>query len=257
MNNIEKIIINRYKDGITENIYDSVIVERILNLYVNGRHFSSLMYTPGDEEEFIAGFLYSQGVIKEKKNILKLEFRGENIAMITLSKDAVESYADMMALTSGCSGGSMKLSFIESGRCNYVYSNHTVSCGDIIKNMKHFNSLSALFKETGGVHGCALYSDNELIVMREDIGRHNAADKVIGFGIVNNIDLSHKMLYITGRVSSDIVIKTSLAGIPVLVSHSAPSDMAVRLASASNITLVGFVRGNRMNIYWDGGRLCN
>jgi FdhD protein len=249
MNNIENIEIKRYKGDNSEFLTDIVIVEEILNIYVNGKHFTSLMYTPGDDENFIVGFLFCHGIIKEKSDIKSIEFRGENIVMVIISVEADENYSGIMAITSGCGGGSIRLNLMKKENISTVVSNYLVDHERIIQNMKSFNAASTLFKETGGVHGCALYSEEKLIIMKEDIGRHNAADKVIGEAVLMGINFDDKLLYTTGRVSSDIMLKAIHAGIPVLVSHSAPSNMAINLATAANITLVGFVRGDRMNIY--------
>jgi FdhD protein len=249
MNNIENIEIKRYKGDNLEILTDIVIVEEVLNIYVNGKHFTSLMYTPGDNENFIVGFLFCLGVIKGKADIKSIEFRGDNIAMIIISAEAAENYSGIMAITSGCGGGSIRLNLMKKENIVTVLSNYSVAHERIVQNMKSFNAASTLFKETGGVHGCALYSEEKLIIMKEDIGRHNAADKVIGEALLKDINFDDKLMYTTGRVSSDIMLKVIHAGIPVLVSHSAPSNIAIKLAKAANITLIGFVRGDRMNIY--------
>lgn len=249
MNNIENTEIKRYKGNNYEIITDIVIVENILNIYVNGKHYAALMYTPGDDENFIVGFLFCQGVIKGKQDIKSIEFCGENIAMVIISTDAVAHYSEIMAITSGCGGGSIRLSLMEKENINIVSNNYSISHEKIIEAMKHLNSLSVLFKETGGVHGCALYCEDKLIILKEDIGRHNAADKVIGEAVLKNINFDDKLMCTTGRVSSDIMLKAIHCEIPILVSHSAPSNIAIKLAKSSNVTLVGFARGDRINVY--------
>ena len=128
-------------------------------------------------------------------------------------------------------------------------SSYTVAHERISENMKSFNRESALFKKTGGVHSCALYFEGKNLIMKEDIGRHNAFDKVIGEALQSGINFDDKLMFTTGRVSSDIMIKAIRAGIPLLVSHSAPTNTAINLAVAANIALAGFVRGDRMNVY--------
>jgi FdhD protein len=249
MSNIENTEIKRYKGNNFDILTDIVIVERVLNIYVNGKHFSSLMCTPGDDENFIVGFLFSLGIIKGKADIKSVEFRGENIVMVIINAEAVELYSEIMALTSGCGGGSIRLSLMEKENIKAISNNYSISHQKIIEEMKHFNSMSELFKETGGVHGCALYSEEKLIISKEDIGRHNAADKVIGEAILKDINFDDKLMFTTGRVSSDIMFKVIHAGIPILISHSAPSNIAIKFAKTANITLVGFARGDRMNVY--------
>lgn len=255
MKDIEKVEIIRYKGSISEDRFDTVVVEKVLIIYVNGKLYSSLMYTPGDERELIVGFLFNQGVIKDKEEIIELDFISEKIVKVMISREAALNYGEIMAITTGCGGGSIKLSFIESKDNPIINSKYKVSHETIVKNMKHINSLSSLFKETGGVHGCGIFSGEELIIIKEDIGRHNAADKAIGAALLQRINFEDKMIFTTGRVSGDMVVKTALAGIPILVSHSAPSNLAITLANSSNITLVGFVRGDKMNIYSGGSRI--
>ena len=115
---------------------------------------------------------------------------------------------------------------------------------------------STLHAETGGVHNAALSSfDEEFYAFRKDIGRHNAADKLIGHCLVNGLELKDKILVFSGRISSEIIKKVARAQIPMILSVSAPTDLAIKIAKNLNITLVGFVRGKKMNIYNDCGRI--
>lgn len=249
MNNIEAVDIKRYKSGISEMIKDIVIVEKLLHIYVNGKHFAALMYSPGDEENLVVGYLFCQGVITEIGDVKQMKFRDENIVMVVIGKEASLKYGEIMAATAGCGGGSIRVSLLEKENIAAVESSYSVANEKISENMKSFNGESALFKETGGVHSCALYFEEKRLIIKEDIGRHNAFDKVIGEALQIGINFEDKLMYTTGRVSSDIMIKAVRGGIPVLVSHSAPTDSAIKLAVAANIALVGFVRGDRMNVY--------
>lgn len=119
----------------------------------------------------------------------------------------------------------------------------------IKKNMIDFNRRSELFQKTGGVHSCGLYFQDEMLVFEEDIGRHNALDKIIGRALLDRIDLEDKMVLTSGRVSSEILIKIARRGISTIVSMSAPTNLAIELAKELSINLLGFVRGERLNIY--------
>lgn len=249
MNSTETVLIKRYRSGTSEAVTDIVIVEKLLHIYVNGKHFAAVMYTPGDEKNFVVGFLFCQGVIAKVDDIQSLEFRDENLAMVIIGKEASLKYGEIMAATSGCGGGSIRLSLLEKENISVVKSDYIVKQEMIYHNMKDFNAESNLFKETGGVHSCALYSDEKMLVMKEDIGRHNAFDKVAGDALLHGNTFEDKLMYTTGRVSSDIMIKAIRCSIPILVSHSAPTNSAIALAVKANITLVGFVRGDRMNVY--------
>ena len=247
--NIETVDIKRYKSGFSEIIPDIVIVENLLHIYVNGKHFAALLYTPGDEENLVAGYLFCQGVIIEIGDIKQMEFRDENIVMVVIGKEASLKYGEIMAATAGCGGGSIRVNLLQKENIAAVESSYTVAHERISENMKSFNGESTLFKETGGVHSCALYFEEKRLIMKEDIGRHNAFDKVIGKALQSGINFEDKLMYTTGRVSSDIMIKAIRGGIPVVVSHSAPTNSAIKLAVAANIALIGFVRGDRMNVY--------
>ena len=114
---------------------------------------------------------------------------------------------------------------------------------------KEFGKKSDIFLETGGVHSCALCSQNEIIIFEEDIGRHNALEKILGKALMDNINLTDKIVLTTGRISSEIIKKIAKRSIPVLISRSAPTDVAIDIAKKLNITLIGFARGQRMNVY--------
>lgn len=131
----------------------------------------------------------------------------------------------------------------------------TISPQEIAFLMKEFNNKSELFRETGGVHSCAICSRDEMIFFSEDIGRHNAIDKVIGKSIMSDRGFKDKILLTTGRISSEIILKTARSGIPIIVSHSAPTEFAVKIARELNITMIGFARGDRMNVYSGEGRV--
>ena len=119
-----------------------------------------------------------------------------------------------------------------------------------IRDLYHeFQKKSEGYKSTGGVHSAALADNSHILVFTEDIGRHNAVDKVIGYALLENIPFPGKIMLASGRLSSDIVSKCARCGIPVIVSRAAPTSLAVEIADASGLTLVGFVRGDRMNIY--------
>jgi FdhD protein len=115
--------------------------------------------------------------------------------------------------------------------------------------MRDFQDRSEVFKNTGGVHAAALSSADGIELFSEDIGRHNAVDKVFGRCLLENIETKDKLLLVTGRISSEILLKVARRGIPALVSKSAPTDSGVKLAEKLGITLIGFVRGHRMNVY--------
>jgi FdhD protein len=130
-----------------------------------------------------------------------------------------------------------------------IKSSLQVEAGEILKLVGAVQDKALLFKSTGGVHSAALAERDKLLFYNEDIGRHNAVDKIVGQCILKNISLEDKILLTSGRISSEIVIKGAKLGLPIIVSRSAPTSLAVALARETGITLVGFARGKRLNIY--------
>jgi FdhD protein len=124
-----------------------------------------------------------------------------------------------------------------------------VSSKDITDISKEFINMSSSYKETGGVHSAALWDGRKIEIFCEDIGRHNAIDKIFGYCLMNNIPVADKVILTSGRISSDVLIKISRRGVPVIISRNAPTSLAVEMAYFLGITLIGFVRGQRMNIY--------
>lgn len=242
-------------NGTGERVSDEIISENILNINVNRKFYASLMCTPDELLQLALGFLFSDGVISSMKSIRNIEELDENSFCIMLREELKPADEKRRTLTSGCAGGSIDLDFLKDKNVKPVESSYKCSASNISVLMKEFNAKSELFKQTGGAHSCAICTGESILFFSEDIGRHNALDKVIGKAIIKNTELNDKLLLTTGRISSDITLKAARAGIPIIVSHSAPTDLAVSIAKASNITMIGFARGNRMNIYGGEERL--
>jgi FdhD protein len=240
--------VSREKD---EEARDCVIVEKALKLYVNYKFITALMCMPGEEEELAAGFLFSEGYITSFEDILSIERKNENMLCITLAEDMDGEPFRETAVTSGCGGGRMNLDFKRDNRTK-PSERSSFSAKAIMELMKEFNGRSELFRETGGVHSCAICDSRSILIFSEDIGRHNALDKVIGKALIMRMDLTGKIILSSGRISSDMILKASRAGISIIVSHSAPTDLSLDIAEASNMTVIGFARGSRMNIYCGG-----
>ena len=255
MNIIKKVNITRINKELQEDTWDSIIEEISLDIFVNHEFYAALMCTPIEVVELAVGFLYSEGVISSMSSIKSIEEKYENRVCIILDHEITVDNNSTRAITSGCGKGSIHVISLEECSVKFIDSNYKIAIVDILKLMSEFNSKSELFKQTGGVHSCCICSDNDMLVFSEDIGRHNALDKIVGKALMSNIDLKDKLVMTTGRISSDIVVKVAKAGIPIIVSHSAPTSLALSIAKAANITLIGFARGSRMNIYCSQHRL--
>lgn len=247
--------ITKINNGIQQKVKDEIVLEEIINIFLNKRFYSSLLCTPSEEKELAIGFLFAQGVITSMDDVKSVEDMGGNILCIILNHELQVDFQKRKVLTSGCAQGSIDLSILEEREVELVRGDCKYSAYDILFIMKEFNNKSELFKQTGGVHSCAICNSQGIIFFSDDIGRHNALDKVIGRSLLNNIELEDKLLMTTGRISSDIAVKAVRAGIPIIVSHSAPTEMALNIAKTANITMVGFARGSRMSIYCGEDRI--
>jgi len=233
-------IINNEK----EKIQDCVVKEFPLKIFVNGEEFSTLLCSPEKLKYLIIGNLFSENIIKDIDEIKDIKINEhDGIANVEL-KYKVDIKSIPKTVYSGCA------SFYDEKNLKIEsLKNHSKFKKEkIVDLMKQLQSSSKLFQETGGVHASALAGDSILFFV-EDIGRHNTIDKIIGYSLIKKINLRDKMILTTGRLSSEMVLKSAKAGIFFIVSKSAPTDVAVELAKKLNVTLIGFVRGNRFNVY--------
>lgn len=249
MNIIKELNIKRINNDLVENIVDSIIEEIPLDIFVNSEFYAALMCSPLEVKELAIGFLFSDGVIPSIDSIKSLDQPFENRICVILNHEILVDKSSVRAMTSGCGKGSVHVISLEECSVKFIESNCKFAARDILRLMKEFNHKSDLFKQTGGVHSCCICSEESILLFSEDIGRHNALDKVVGKALLSNIDLNDKLVMTTGRISSDIVVKVAKAGIQIIVSHSAPTALALNIAKAANITIIGFARGSRMNIY--------
>jgi FdhD protein len=251
----KELNITRINNGFKEDILDLVIEEIPLDIFVNSEFYAALMCTPLEVKELAIGFLISEGVISSMDSIKSVDHLFENRICVLLTHEILVEPGSVRAITSGCGKGSVHVISLEEGSLKPIETNSSFEAINILKLMKEFNSKSELFKQTGGVHSCCICSNQSLLLFSEDIGRHNALDKVVGKALLSSIELKDKMVMTTGRVSSDIVVKVAKAGIQLIVSHSAPTSLALSIAKAANITIIGFARGSRMNIYCNKQRV--
>ncbi|MGV8981419.1 formate dehydrogenase accessory sulfurtransferase FdhD [Clostridium sp.] len=255
MNSTRKMNIRRINNEKLDDICDLIIEEIPLEIFVNYEFYVALMCTPIEIKELAIGYLFSEGILSSVNSIKSIEEKYENRICIALDHEIIMDATNVSAITSGCGNGSVHIKSLEEGSIKSIEHNCKFAIVDILKLMNEFNSKSELFRQTGGVHSCCICNDNSLLLFSEDIGRHNALDKVVGKALMGNMDLTDKLVMTTGRISSDIIIKVAKAGIQLIVSHSAPTSLAINIAKAANITIIGFARGSRMNIYCNEDRI--
>jgi formate dehydrogenase accessory protein FdhD len=242
-------VIKKYKAlrGSGEEIIEEVPREIGLRLFVNGKPVANVRLSPGLREEFAIGYCIGEGLIKDPEQILEIENHGTSINVLV--KD-VEAH-HIKELTSDCiSGWRLSADFEDV----HVESDLTVKSTDITHNMQRLSKESENWKKTGGFHSTALVSGKEYF-LAEDISRHVLIDKIIGIGVKNGLDLKNSYILTSGRLPGDMVIKVARAGIPLIASRTAPISSGIDCAKATGITLIGFARGTRMNIYTHAHRI--
>jgi FdhD protein len=252
---INEIAIIRHDPGGSKEQEDFIVRELRANLIINGELYLSMMCMPKDFEELATGFMFSEGLIKSYADIKEINATCTGNIFVFTHEPVEMKTAEKRVVTSGCAEGSVNLAFLNQADLKPLEGSLTFEPQEIINMMASFSGRSPVFKETGAVHSAALVFKNGDDSFFEDIGRHNAVDKVVGRALKQNLPINEGVLLISGRISSEIALKTARLGIPVLVSQSAPTSMSVAIAEKTNMTLVGFARGRRFNIYTGGFRI--
>jgi FdhD protein len=237
---------------------DFVAAEEPLEVRVNGQSVSVMMRTPGHDEELATGFLFTESVIQSTADIREIKHLDDvdrSSSGNTLEIE-LESEPDLTDLTrhvfTSSSCGVCGKATIDSVFQQFppIQEAKSVSPDLILALPDRLRAAQKTFDRTGGLHASALFSqEGKLLVLREDVGRHNALDKVIGFGLQGKINFSEVVLLVSGRISFELMQKSLSVGIPTVAGISAPSSLAVTLANESGQTLVGFLRGEGFNLY--------
>ncbi|MCD5390416.1 formate dehydrogenase accessory sulfurtransferase FdhD [candidate division NPL-UPA2 bacterium] len=239
---------------------DIVIEEVPFTILANEQQLVTLLCSPDNLEYLAAGFLLSEGLVRDKSDIkgvsLHREREGYYVSVkLDGSFQIPENFFQKRLVTSGCGKGTSFFDSQDVMNLQPTDSKLQVSQDEIFQLMKELERRSSLFKTTGGAHSAALCDQTAIKVFAEDMGRHNAIDKVFGECLLKDISTEDKIVLTSGRISSEIISKAAKREVPVIVSRAAPTDLAVRLAEKLRITLVGFVRGKRMNVYTGSSRL--
>lgn len=256
----DKKIINRwnpYKNpeyaAISNPEPDWIANEVILSIVVNQQELTNFSCSPDNLEEMAVGFIFSSGIISNLNEIAQISTCKDNFKVnISLKKNIPFNFSKWQknqTITSGCGQGkSINIDTLRK-MISEVEGSFQIEPQYLCELFSDLKIISQGYNKTGCIHSAALICKEGNSVLREDIGRHNAIDKVIGAGLRLSLDFSKYILCCSGRISSEMILKAGKAGIPIVASRAAPTSLAVDIASELNITLIGFVRGLKFNIY--------
>jgi FdhD protein len=258
--NIELTQVTQWEDGNATRVEDYLAAEEPLEMRAGQYSLGVTLRTPGDDEDLVAGFLFTEGIISRREDLAALRMLGDtdterNLVRVTLDPSVrLTSNSAARRFSAGSACGVCGKASITQLRRRGLHRPTAASLFDpemLCQLPPKLRETQAVFVRTGGLHAAALFAPTgELLVVREDIGRHNAVDKAIGWALLGGrVPLSGHVLLVSGRGGFEIVQKSIAAGIPLLASVSAPSSLAVQLARELGLTLVGFLRGRRFVIY--------
>jgi len=260
--------VTEWNDGTTTRKDDFLAAEEPLEIRIGENPLSVTMRTPGHDVELAAGFLFTEGLVQRREQIVALENAANeddgkrgNVVRADVVSEALPDFDKLrrhfFAASSCGICGKASIDAVRSRLLRTPNSEFRVKPELIVSLPDVLRSAQDVFERTGGLHAAALFdSGGKLLIVREDIGRHNAVDKVVGWALLNGrIPLSDSVLLVSGRGGFEIIQKATVAGIPVVASVSAPSSLAVQLARELRLTLIGFLRGKRFVVYAGEERL--
>jgi FdhD protein len=272
MQSVLQVPISRYEEGAAVDTMDQLAVEEPMELQLRygpadsrtTRVVSVTMRTPGSDTELCAGFLYTEGILQRPAQIdtIREEAASANTVLVELvagTEPVLHGAERNFYTTSSCGVcGKSGIEAIHTVSPFLPQPDHIkVAAGVFVRLPGLLRQQQAIFNSTGGLHASALFSfKGDFIMLREDVGRHNALDKLIGAAFLNRqLPLEQSILLLSGRASFELIQKAAMAGIKVVAAVGAPSSLAVQLATEQGITLLGFLRDGRFNIYSQGQRI--
>lgn len=266
---VASVTVARVNGVMSATTIDELSVEEPLEIRIGGGASQSrpmsvavTMRTPGDDTDLAAGFLYTEGIITSRSDLDELESETPNIVTAVLGREVFinSSCLDRHSFVSSSCGvcGKRSIAAVTVARRHRIAHAKPQIRPRVIHTLSDvLRAGQPSFARTGGIHAAALFdAEGKLIALREDVGRHNALDKLIGAELrAGQVPLAGRLVFVSGRLSFELVQKAAIAGAPVLVAVGAPSSLAVELARECGMTLLGFVRDGRFNVYSDFGRL--
>lgn len=237
-----------------ESLDGDTIVETPVSLTVNGQVWLTFMCTPSDLEAMAVGFLYNEGIIETMNEVedVRVCEHGDNVDVwLNRSVEQPTSWRR----TSGCTGGVTAVDALARVDVSFNGDQPRVPPEAIGHLLEQFFDSQVLYRETGGVHSSALSDGEKIVVATEDIGRHNTLDKISGLCLRNGISPETRILVTTGRISSEMLQKAARMNVPMLISRTSPSSLSIEMAERYGITLIGYARTHRFNVYSNAQRV--
>nr|WP_298523892.1 formate dehydrogenase accessory sulfurtransferase FdhD [uncultured Methanobrevibacter sp.] len=244
---IEEIDAINYKNGKAQNAKENVVQDETITLTINNDISRSMSAIEDSLEEFAVGYLFNENMVNSMDAIKKIEVDG--IQIHAEIDDALLKTNETVLCSDSAGGWRSKIKQV-----NPVESDFQVHVSELIDRIEELKDNAEIWQATGGTHVAGIVHDGQFIV-KEDVSRHVAVDKVIGYGLLNGFDLSNSYVIYSGRMPADMVIKMTRAGVPILASNAAPANSGYNIAKKGNVTLVGFLRGQRCNVYNNQNRV--
>jgi FdhD protein len=239
----------RFRDDQAVAVDDEVITEIRFSIFVGEREVVTLMCSPWKLRELVLGFLYIEGLLDGPDDVELLRVCLEDrLAEVVLRSGPIE-VPERKILTSGCTGGATFGKYLAEIERFRVGPGPTVTPGTIYGLMRKLYGAAELYKRSGGVHTSILAEGDELLIVAEDIGRHNTLDKIAGEALLRGIPTAGRMILTSGRISSEMLLKSAIMGVPLVASRTSPTELAVTLGERLNITVIGYVRPGSLNVY--------
>jgi FdhD protein len=256
--NTQNVSALRVTEHARNSVEKTIASEFPLTIVLNNHELVTILCTPGNLDYLAVGFLFAEGFLDRKDEIEKISVDSvKGIVRVTTKVDFDFTNDDLFKrlITSACGRGAGFYSAVDAKHLTRVDSKTEISARDVLRLIVEFDARSELFKATGGVHSAALSDTQKIIVSNDDLGRHNAIDKVFGECILRGISLEDRILITSGRIPSEMILKTAKGKVPILISVGATTDLGVKLADDFGVTLIGFVRGKEMIVYTHSWRI--
>src|SRR4051812_37115330 len=250
----------RFGNGNLDRFEDTIVTEYPVTVKINGREFVTIVCTPEYIEDMVVGFLASEGIIRKYEDIEEIwveEKDGFVHVKVNNINPYYQNFQNKRYVTSCCGSSRQGFVFVNDAMTAKKMKSIrvTLSVDDCFELMNNMQTSATTFHNTGGVHNCALGDLNGMLLGRMDIGRHNALDKIFGYCLRNQIFVGDKILIFSGRISSEILLKVAKIGCELVLSKSAPTELALQLAEQLGITTVGFIRSDSLNVYTHSERI--